>query len=180
MKNSILILGIAFVSLTNVCNASSIIKDKMNTCQESALDRYNLVLLSNEIPTVKKTSIIEESESFNPELVIPYNNVKTIKEIIMENDKITENSTSDDLDFLVYEESMKEVIAQSNLVIENTVSNEVYPLYFERTIEDKIAELEMIIESTIFNETRPLDFKKINKNTTILNVINSKTFVGMN
>jgi hypothetical protein len=180
MKNSILILGIALVSLTNVCNASSIIKHKNNTCQESVSDEYNVALLPNAETTVKKTPLNEESETFNPGSVILYNNVKTIKEIIAENDMVTEYSNSDDLDFLVYEQQMKEVIAQSDLVIENTVSNEVYPLYFERTMEDEIAELEMIIESTVSNEIRPLDFKKINEKTTILNVFNSKTFVGMN
>lgn len=180
MKNSILILGIALVSLTNVCNASSIIKHKNNTCQENVSDEYNVALLPNTETTVKKTSLNEESETFNPGSVILYNNVKTIKEIIAEDDKIIENSESDSLDFLLYEESMKEVITQSDLVIENTVSNEVHPLYFERTVEDEIAELEMVIESTVSDETRPLDFKKINANSAVLGIFNPKIFVGMN
>lgn len=174
MKNSILILGIALVSLTNVCNASNAINNQIH--QGSILSDYDLV--SNKKVTVTKPSLKEDNEIFNPETVIAYN-PKTVKEIIAEGDKIIENSTSNEVEFMAYEESMKEIIAQSDLIIENTVSNEVYPLYFERTMEDQIAELEMIIESKETNEVRPLDFKKINSNAMIINAFNSKTFVGM-
>ena len=116
---------------------------------------------------------------FNPETVIAYNR-KTVKETIAEGDKIIENTTSDDLEFMAYEESMKEIIAQSDLIIENTVSNETCPLYGERTLEDEIAELELIIESTESNEVRPLNFKKINNNSLLNNTFNSKKFIGMN
>jgi hypothetical protein len=175
MKNSILILGIALVSLTNVCNASNASNNQIH--QGSILSYYGLV--SNETVTVTKPSLKEDTEIFNPETVIAYN-PKTVKEIIAEGDKIIENTTSDDIEFMAYEESMKEIIAQSDLIIENTVSNEVYPLYFERTMEDEIAELEMIIESKVTNEVSPLDFKKINSNSMMMiNEFNSKTFVGM-
>jgi hypothetical protein len=176
MKNSILILGIALVSLTNVCNASNAINNEIH--QGSILSDYGLV--SDETATVTKPSLKVDTEIFNPETVIVYN-PKTVKEIIAEGDKIIEYTASDDLEFMVYEESMKEIIAQTDLVIENTVSNEVYPLYFERTIEDEIAELEMIIESKVSNEVNPLDFKKINSNSMMMiNEFNSKTFVGIN
>jgi hypothetical protein len=175
MKKSILILGIALVSLTNVCNASNAIKSQIH--QGSILSDYGLV--SREAITVMKPSLKEDMEIFNPETVIAFN-PKTVKEIIAEGDKIIENTASDDVEFMVYEESMKEIIAQTDLIIENTVSNEVYPLYFERTIEDEIAELEVIIESRVTNEVRPLDFKKINSNCIMINAFNSKTFVGMN
>jgi hypothetical protein len=179
MKNSILILGIALVSLTNVCNASNAINNRINTFQGSILTDYNAGLLSGETETVAKPSLKEDTENFNPETVIGYN-PKTVKEIIAEGDKIIENTASDDAEFMAYEESMKEIIAQTDLIIENTVSNEVYPLYFERTIEDEIAELEMIIESKVTNEVSPLDFKKINSNSMMMiNEFNSKTFVGM-
>jgi hypothetical protein len=174
MKNSILILGIAIVSLTNVCNASNTINAQFS--QGSISSDYGLV--SNEVVTVTKPSLKEDNEVFNPEIVIAFN-PKTAKEIIAEGDKIIENTTSDDIEFMDYEESMKEIIAQSDLIIENTVSNEVYPLYFERTVEDEIAELEMIIESKVTNEVSPLDFKKINGNSIMINTFNSKNFVGM-
>ena len=176
MKKSILILGIALVSLTNVCNASNTINNQINPFQGSILSDYALV--SNETETVANPSLKEDAENFNPEAVIAYN-PKTVKEIIAETDKIIENSASDDVEFMAYEESIKEIIAQSDLIIENTVSNEVYPLYFERTMEDEIAELEMIIESKVTNEVSPLDFKKINSNAVMINAFNSKRFVGM-
>jgi hypothetical protein len=174
MKNSILILGIALVSLTNVCNASNTVNNQIP--QGSILSDYGLI--SNEEVTVTKPSLKEDTEIFNPEIVIAFN-PKTAKETIAEGDKIIENTTSDDIEFMAYEESMKEIIAQSDLIIENTVSNEVYPLYFERTMEDEIAELEMIIESKVSNEVSPLDFKKINGNSIMINTFNSKNFVGM-
>jgi hypothetical protein len=176
MKKSILILGIALVSLTNVCNASSAINNQIH--QESILSDYGLV--SNETVTVTKPSLNEDTEIFNPETVIRYDRTKTIAEIIIEDDKITEYTNTDELEFTALEESMKEVIAQSDSIIENTVSNVVYPLYVERTIEDVIAELEMIIESKETNEASPLDFKKINSNSMMINTFNFKTFVGMN
>jgi hypothetical protein len=174
MKKSILILGIALVSLTTICNASNASNNQIH--QGSILSDYGL--LPNEKGTVTKPSLKEDIEIFNPETVIAYN-PKTEKEIIAEGDKIIENTASDDVEFMVYEESMKEIIAQSDLIIENTVSSEVYPLYIERTMEDEIAALEMIIESKETNEVRPLDFKKINSNAMMINAFNSKTFVGM-
>jgi hypothetical protein len=174
MKNSILILGIALVSLTNVCNASNAINNQ--THHGSILSDNDQML--NRTGTIVKPSLKEETENFNPATVIAYNS-KTYKEIIAEADKVIENSTSDDVEFMAYEETMKEIIAQSDLIIENTVSNEIYPLYFERTIEDEIAELEMIIESKVTNEVSPLDFKKINSDSIMKSTFNSKNFVGM-
>lgn len=172
MKNSILYIGIALVSITTVCNASNKqyneIKNSLNT----------ILITSEEKEVIKKPSVNEDSETFNPETVIRYQS-KTMESIIIENDKITENKALEDKEFLVYEEAMKEVIAQSDLIIENTISNEEYPLYIERSIEDEIAELDLIIENTIPAKIRPLNFKKISKNT-IINVFNPKTFVGMN
>ena len=179
MKNSILILGIALMSLTNVCNATNMVSKSVNSFQADFFAGDNEVILSTVNVKMEKPSLNEETEVFNPETVIAYNR-KTLKETIAEGDKITESSTSDDLEFMVYEESMKDIIAQSDLLIESTVSNETYPLYGESTMEDEIAELEMIIESTETNEASPLDFKKINNNSMMTNTFNSKRFVGMN
>jgi hypothetical protein len=180
MKNLILILGITLVSLTNVCNAANSINKQSNVFQEVALnDNDNQEISSYSKETITKPCLIEESEVFNPETVIAFDK-KTIKETIDEADKIIENNTSDDLEFMLYEESMKGIIAQSDLIIENSVSNEFQPLSFERTIEDEIAELDMIIENAEMNEIHPLDFKIINKNSVLNSAFNSKTFLGMN
>lgn len=179
MKNSILILGIALVSLINVCNATNTVGRPVNSFKEDVLSKENEGIVSTERVKIAKPSLSGDVEMFNPETVIAYNR-KTLKETIAEGDKIVENTSSDDLEFMSYEESMKEVITQSDLIIENTVSNEACPLYGERTLEDEIAELEMIIESTESNEARPLNFKKINNNSLLINTLNSKKFIGMN
>ncbi|HEU4791278.1 MAG TPA: hypothetical protein VFS71_16445 [Flavobacterium sp.] len=179
MKNSLLILGIALVSLTNVCSATNTVGRPVNSFKEGFLAKENEGIISTERVKKVRPSLSGDTEMFNPETVITYNR-KTVKEVIAEGDKIIENTTSDDLEFMAYEESMKEIIAQSNLIIENTVSNETCPLYGERTLEDEISELEMIIESTESNDARPLDFKKINSNSLLINTFNSKKFIGMN
>jgi hypothetical protein len=179
MKNSILILGISLLSLINVCNANNTVSKSVNLFQTAILTEDNEIIVPNEEVKIVKPSLIEVAEEFNPENVISYNR-KTVKETIEEDDKIIENTTSDDLEFIAYEESMKKIIAQSDLIIENTGSNVFFPLYIERTIEDEIAEMELIIESTETNEVSPLDFRKINKSSIIKNTVYSKRFVGMN
>ncbi|WP_264564072.1 hypothetical protein [Flavobacterium sp. N3904] len=179
MKNSILILGIALVSLTNVCNAKSTFSKSVNSFQLATLTVDNEVVVPNEEVKITKPSLNIDAEVFNPENVIAYNR-KTVKETIAEDDKITENTTSNDLEFMAYEESMKEIIAQSDLITESKVSNEVFPLYIIKSVEDEIAEMELIIESTETNEVSPLDFKKINSNSIMTNTFNSNRFVGMN
>ncbi|WP_124019530.1 hypothetical protein [Flavobacterium laiguense] len=179
MKKSILILGITLVSLTNVCNASNAINHKNNTFQGSVLTDYNLGSSLSEMATVVKPSLKEDLETFSPETVIRYDNRKTIVEIIREDDKITEYTNTDELEFVALQESMKEVIAESDLITEFKASDNDYTLYTERTIEDEIAELEMIIESKETNEASPLDFKKINSNSILMNGFNAKRFVGM-
>jgi hypothetical protein len=179
MKNSILILGIALVSLTNVCSAANATGNPFHLFKESVFADNKEVGQSNKTVKFVKPFLSDEAEAFNPETVIAYN-TKTVKEIIVEVDKIIENTSSDDAEFMAYEESMKEVVAQSDLIIENTVGNETYPLYIVRTMEDEIAEMELIIENTVSKEAKPLDFKKINNNSIMNNTFNSKRFIGMN
>lgn len=183
MKNSVLILGIALVAFSNISNAKNTVSLPSNLFQNTIWsDNLHTEIKNNEETRFEKPAIVKETEAevFNPETVIAYN-PKTVKEIIAENDKIVENTVSDDSEFMEYEESMRQLITQSDLIIENNISNEIYPLYFERTVEDEIAELELIIESTKTNEAKPLDFKKINNNPTIKNnIFNAEKFIGMN
>lgn len=179
MKNSILILGITLVFLTNVCNASNATNHKNNTLQESILTDYNLGLSSSEMVTVVKPFAKEDPETFNPETVIRYDNHKTITEIIKEDDKITEYTNTDELEFKALQESMKDVIAESDLITEFKASDDDYTLYAGKTIEEVIIELEMIIESKETNEASPLDFKKINSNSILMNGFYTKRFIGM-
>jgi hypothetical protein len=179
MKNSILILGIALVSLSNVCKASNTINSQVATYQAIVCLNENDTITSNEKIAIAKPELTMDSETFNPETVIGFN-TKTVNEIITENDKLTENTTSDEIEFIVFEDSIKDIIAQSNLIIENTVSNDAYPLSIENTIESEIAQLEMMIESSVSDEVSPLNFKEINKNTLLQTNLNTKTYVGMN
>lgn len=178
MKNSILILGTALVFLTNVCNATNSFNKEINSFQEVALNNDKEEILSGNKGDIIKPAINPESEVFYPETVITYNR-KTIEQTIDEADKIIENNSQEDLDFMNYSNLMRNVITLSDLIIENSVSNEVHPLYIEKTIEDEIAQLDMIIENVEVNENRPLDFKIINKNAIINRTFNSKNFVGM-
>jgi hypothetical protein len=179
MKSLIFILGITLVSFTNVCNASNKYGKHLNSFQEVYLSTDNCCMNQNQITAIKNPYLAKDSEEFNPDAVIVYNQ-KTIKEIINEGDIITEFSASDDIDFKEYENSMKEIILQFDLITENSVSNEVFSLTEARTIENRIAELEQIIESTETNEVSPLDFDKINTNSMMTNTFNSKRFLGMN
>jgi hypothetical protein len=179
MKNSVLILGIALVSFSNICNAKNTVVLPYNLFQN------NISLLDNEevknigVAKFEKPSLVGDVEVFSPETVITYN-PKTVKEIIAEGDKIVEYSVSDDLEFMVYEDSMQEIITQADLIVENKLTDKVYPLCVERTMYDEIAELELIIESKSTNVTKPLDFKKINKTPIMNSTFNTKKIIGMN
>lgn len=175
MKNLVLILGIALLSFSNICNAKNTTNLSYNSFQNNIL----LEKENYEITKFEKSSLAEDVEVFNPETVIA-NNPKTVKEIIAEGDQIIESVVPNDVEFMDYEESMKEIIAQSDLFIESNVSDETYPLYFERTVEDEITQLEIVIESSENNEARLLDFKQINKNPILINTFNSEKIIGMN
>lgn len=178
MKTTFLILGITLVSFTNVCNAETTANESRSSFQKVYFTDDNEGPFSTGEAKITKPCVNDDEEIFSPETVIVYNG-KTVKEAIAEGDKIIENNTSDDLDFMVYEESMKEIIAQSDLIIENSVPNETYPLFDQRTIEDEIAALEIIIDSKETNETKPLDFKKLNSNPIMSNSLDSPRFAGM-
>ncbi|WP_268846819.1 hypothetical protein [Flavobacterium aestivum] len=177
MKNSILVLGITLVTLSNVCNASNVKSDLIY--QGNVLSDSDIVLESNEPGKVVKPYLKADTETFNPDTVIRYDNRKTVKEVISEDDKIIEYTNTDEMEFNALEESMKEVIVQSDLITEFNTSSEDYTIYTGRSIEDEIAELELITENNESNETSPLDFKIINSNSMMLSKFNSKTYVGM-
>ncbi|WP_281637268.1 hypothetical protein [Flavobacterium marginilacus] len=178
MKNSVLILGVVLVSFSTISNAKNTVNLPYRSFKNITLSD-DFLTETNGTAKFGKPSLANNAEVFNPETVIAYN-PKTIKEIIIEGNKIVEATDSDEIEFLEYEESMRELIAQSDLVIESTVSDTIYPLHIERTISDEIAELELIIESSAADEVKPLDFKKINGDSIMINSISTKKFIGMN
>ena len=179
MKNSVIILGIALVSFSVTCNAKNVVNLPYNLFKTSVLSDENTGMKNNKEVKFEKPSLIEDVEVFNPEAVIT-SNPKTIKEIIVEGDEITEYTDPNDLEFMEYEESMRGIIAQYDLITENIIPNTTYPLYIETTIEDEIAKLELIIESNETNKVNPLDFKKINSNSMMSNSFNTEKMIGMN
>lgn len=178
MKNSLLILGITLVFFTNVCHAKSMSWQAASLYPIAFFTEESDPLPVKEPVVIAKPVITDDEEVFNPQMVIPFSS-KTVKESIAEGDKIIENTPLDDLDFILYEESMREIIAQGDLIIESTVSNVTYPLFNERTIEEEIVVLESIIESKEANEIFPLDFKKINGGSVTVSSLNCRELLGM-
>ncbi|HLF52988.1 hypothetical protein [Flavobacterium sp.] len=172
MKNSIIYLGIALLSITNSITASNVhqsfIKNddsSFSTKQHSAevVDSKVIVTeISNDNDsTIKVFSLVEDTSIFNPDTVVFNAFERTIEEVIAENNQIIENGISNEISFLYIEKSTEEIIAEDNEIIESTISTEVQPLQIEKTIEEIIIEDNKIIESTISNEFQPLDFEKI-------------------
>jgi hypothetical protein len=157
MKNSKVILGIAFVSLFNLSIAANS-TDNLKPLYNNILAFYNENGHFCNKSKFDKPTLNTENEYFDPETIINYNS-KTIKEIIAERNEIIDNTSIDETEFMNYEQSMKEIIAQSDLIIENTISNQTYSLNSERTIEDEITELELIIDSNVSNEFKLLKSK---------------------
>lgn len=158
MKNSLFILAFALVSLSNVCDAKSFAFDSKSASSAELASE----LSSKTKNVLAKPSVGASMQEFNPETLIAYR-AKSAKEIIVEDDKITETIAPADLDFMEFEATMKELISVGDLIVENTDSKEVYPLFYERSMEDQIAELELIIESTVTEEAFSLDINNVDQ-----------------
>lgn len=172
MKNSIIYLGIALLTITNSITASNVRQSFIKSDDSSlsikehsaaVIDSKEIVpeVVNSNYSTIKIFSLVEDTAIFNPETVVFNAYERTIEEVIAENNKIIETDISNEVSFLYIEKSTEEIIAEDNQIIESTVSNEVQPLQIEKTIEEIITEDNKIIESTISNEIQPLDFEKI-------------------
>ena len=85
MKKSIIYLGIALVSLSNVCNASNASRnEKIFLNQEKSLSIINENLEEKKLPKIVDETI------FNPETVVPMIYAKAIEQTISENKSIIE------------------------------------------------------------------------------------------
>lgn len=124
MKNSIVFIGIALVSLMNVCNANNVVDQKRDSGS----------MVCEEIDSIKKNKI-----------------EKTADELIAEDNAITGNNLSNEtqvLDFTfinsnsipdevvesvngnIMEKTTEELIAEDNAITGNTLSNETQALDF--------------------------------------------------
>lgn len=158
MKNSIIYLGIALVTFTNVLSAANVdqsfTQDDFKAAQTILSDQEAL-LASNDVD-IKDSVNAEDPTLIHMESLAFTSYEKTMEEVIAENNQITESSISNEMTFLFIEKSMEEIIAEDNKIIDSPVTSEVSLLYIERPIEEIIAEDNMIIESTISKEAKPL------------------------
>ncbi|MET0759917.1 MAG: hypothetical protein ABWZ56_05825 [Flavobacterium sp.] len=174
MKNSIIYLGIALLTITNSITASNVRQSFIkNDASFFSNKEYSAEIIdSKEIvtetsngnySTIKVFSLVEDTAIFNPDTIVFNAYERTIEEIIAENNKIIESSISNEVSFLYIEKPIEEVIAENNQITESPVSTEIQPLQIEKAIEEIITEDNKIIESTISKEFQPLDFEKIKK-----------------
>lgn len=179
MKNSIIYLGLALVTFTNVISASnarqSIIRNEVSSSKnkEYAAEVIDSKKIGTEVSaynysTGKVFSPIEEEAIFNPDMVLHTDSQKSIEEIIAENNTIIESSISNEISFLYLEKSPEEIVAEDNQIIQSTISNEISFLYLEKSIEEIIAQDNQIIESTISNEIQSLDLKIMNETSDLI------------
>ena len=174
MKKSIIYLGIALVSLSNVSNASNnLTNEKIFFYKEKSFS------LGNENLKEKKAPKIVDETIFNPETVVPMNYAKPIEQIITENKRIIEDNATVNNELVYLEKSIQEIIIADNQIIESNINNQVEPIYIEKSIEDIINADNQLIESDISNEVYPLDFEIMNRKIDTLKQINKQKFIGM-
>ena len=160
MKNSVVAIGIALVSLTNVCNASNLVSMKSNYLVEIK---------------ISKTEIFPESSCRNSNLlvneciesVIENRIEKSADQLIAQDNAITENNISNEIQFLDFE-----IINKSD-VFEGIESVKVNTL--EKSAEQLIVEDNAITENNISNDTQALDFTILNRSSTTDEIIETPT-----
>ena len=160
MKNSVLFIGIALVTITNVCNASNLISIKSNS-----LAKINMSNTAEAFELNSKSNLLvnEIIESVNANKIY-----KTINEFIAEDNTITENNFSNEtqvLDFEINKLDVFEVIESANFI------------KIEKTADQLIAEDNAITENNITNDTQVLDFNFINRNSIVEEVIETPTLL---
>jgi hypothetical protein len=159
MKNSIVYIGIALVSLGNVCNATNVVDKQINTFQAEILAENNILNGTESLMfyNINRDSIeIEVIESVNKNKI-----EKTTDELLAEDNAITENNISNETQALDFEIINK--ISVVDEVVESVVKNKI-----EKTPEELIAEDNAITENNLSNETLSLDFEIINRNSNLV------------
>lgn len=184
MKNSIIYLGIALVSLSNVYSASNGLESektifKTDNRENLEMQKVSYLENDNEIKSLKKYPLISEETVFNPETVIPMNYASSIEQTIYDSKKIIEDKTTTDDELVYLEKPIEEVIIAGNQVTESAINYQAELIYIEKPIEDIIASDNQLTESTISTDVYLLDFEKINKKSNTLKNIDNKKIIGM-
>jgi len=157
MKKSIIILGIAVLTFTNVISAlaqqSFIQGDSM--AQTTTSSNASLTGKTHGNPLTEKRSANEErdSENVNLEIIAVTAYQKTMEEIIAENNQIIESIVP------------TEQVAEDNSSQENqiNISIEGYSFNGEKAMEDVIAQDSQIIENPVLNASLPITLGKSKK-----------------
>ncbi len=178
MKSLIIYSGIALLTLStsfakNSFRIASLQEDFGNQIAQNETDLTNI-----QIFYINTNFKREEDVLFNPETVMVTNSEKSIEEVIKENKKIIEETTTYESIYYVSEQSIEETIHQDNQIIEAENLTNIQPIFLEKTIDDTIQEDNAIIESTLTNIEYPLDFEKINKRN--LKFKSNSKIIGMN
>lgn len=142
MKKSIIYLGIALVTFTNVISAlgqQSQFNESLTQIAQSNENSEGNV--QHNESKERKSSKDKNPVRFNPETIEIQTYEKTIEEVIAENNLIIENTP-------LFEKSTEENSAadyQANVLID------FYPIYTEKTIEETIQQDRLITESPEVN-----------------------------
>lgn len=159
MKNSIVFIGIALVSLVNISNAANVVDKQKKSFQAEILAENNISIGTKAFKfySTNRDSIeIEVIESVNTNKM-----EKTPDELFAEDNAITENNISNETQALDFE-----------IINRNSINDEVIEYAnlckIEKTPEELIAEDNAITENNLSNETQVLDFVKINRNSNLV------------
>ncbi len=159
MKNSIIYIGIALVSLVNMSNAANVVDKQKKSSQAEILTENNISIgtkTSKFNYANRDTTSLDVIESVNTN-----KKGKTTDELFAEDNAITENNISNETQALDFEIINRNSINDD--VIESTSSCKI-----EKTPEELIAEDNAITENNLSNETQALDFGKINRNSNLV------------
>lgn len=158
MKNSIVYLGIALLSLGNIANAANVF-DKQNNSFDTVISAENNLSIGTQtlkFYNINRDSIeIEVIESVNKNKI-----EKSTDELFAEDNAITENNISNETQALDFE-----IINGNSIGVEVVEFTNLYKT--EKTPEERIAEDNAITENNLSNKTQALDFEIINRNSNL-------------
>ena len=159
MKNSIVFIGIALVSFSNIGNAANLVDKQTNSFQAEILAE-NIFL--NRAEAFKFTLANRDTTSLEViESVMKNKTKKTTDELFAEDNAITGNNISNETQALDFE--IIDRYSINDELVECVKSSKI-----EKTPEELIAEDNVITENNLSNETQALDFGKINRNSNLV------------
>lgn len=159
MKNSIVYIGIALLSVVTICNAANVVDKQTNSFQAEILKENNT---SNGTQIFKFNSA--DRDSIDLEVIESVNAnkmVKTTDELFAEDNAITENNISNETEVLDF------YVINSNSIPDEVIES-ANQYKNEKTPEELIAEDNAITENNLSNETQVLDFGRINRNSDLV------------